>query len=85
VGFKQWLAIAEIALANLAWISDLDIEGWLVATLAACAVGAVIWIFAGPVWLVVAASLYLVLLVGVKLAVDRADRRAAAARRRAPG
>jgi hypothetical protein len=85
VGFKQWLAIAEVALANLAWISDLDIEGWLVATLAACAVGAVIWIFAGPVWLVVAASLYLVLLVGVKVAVDRADRRANAERRRAAG
>jgi hypothetical protein len=85
VGFKQWLAVAEIALANLAWISDLDIEGWLVATLAACAVGAVIWIFAGPVWLVVAASLYLVLLVGVKLAVDRADRRANSERRRAAG
>ena len=85
MGFKQWFAIAEIALANLAWISDLDIEGWLVATLAACAVGAVIWIFAGPVWLVVATSLYLVLLVGVRLAVDRTERRAAAERRRAAG
>jgi hypothetical protein len=85
VGLKQWIAVAEVVLANLVWISELDIEGWLVATLAVCAVGAVIWIFAGPVWLLVAASLYLLALVMVKLAVDKADRaeraRAAAARR----
>jgi hypothetical protein len=81
MGFKQWIALAEVALANLAWIAELDIEGWLVATAAMCAVGAVIWIFAGPMWLVIAASLYLLLLVGVKLAVDRADRARSARRR----
>jgi hypothetical protein len=81
MGAKQWIALAEIALANLAWISDLDIEGWVVATAAMCAVGAAIWIFVGPVWLVIATSLYLVLLVSVKLVVDRADRARAGRRR----
>jgi hypothetical protein len=81
MGVKQWIALAEVALANLAWISELDIEGWVVATAAMCAVGAVIWIFAGATWLVIAASLYLLLLVGVKLAVDRADRARSARRR----
>jgi hypothetical protein len=74
---QKWIALAEVVLANLAWIGDLDIEGWLVATAAAVAVGAAIWIFAGLGWLVLAASLYLALLVAVKLAVDRHDRRAA--------
>lgn len=81
MGAKQWIALAEIVLGNLAWIAELDIEGWVVATAAMCAVGAVIWIFAGPMWLVIATTLYLVLLVGVKLAVDRADRARAAKRR----
>ena len=81
MGAKQWIALAEIVLANLAWIAELDIEGWVVATAAMCAVGAVIWIFVGPMWLVIATTLYLVLLVGVKLAVDRADRARAAKRR----
>jgi len=74
VGAKQWVALAEIVLANLAWIGELDIEGWVVATAAMCAVGAAIWIFVGPLWLLIATSLYLALLVGIKLAVDRADR-----------
>jgi hypothetical protein len=81
MGAKQWIALAEIVLGNLAWIAELDIEGWVVATAAMCVVGAVIWIFAGPMWLVIATTLYLVLLVGVKLAVDRADRARAAKRR----
>jgi hypothetical protein len=72
---QKWIALAEIVLANLAWIGDLDIEGWLVATAAAVAIGAVIWIFAGLVWLVVATSLYLALLVTIKLVVDHRDRR----------
>ena len=74
MGAKQWVALAEIVLANLAWIGELDIEGWVVATAAMCAVGAAIWIFVGPLWLLIATSLYLALLVGIKLAVDRADR-----------
>jgi hypothetical protein len=74
MGAKQWVALAEVVLANLAWIGELDIEGWVVATAAMCAIGAAIWIFVGPVWLLIATSLYLVLLVGIKLAVDRADR-----------
>jgi hypothetical protein len=77
---QKWIALAEVVLANLAWIGELDIEGWLVATAAAAAVGAAIWIFAGPGWLVLAASLYLALLVVVKLAVDRHDRARAARR-----
>jgi hypothetical protein len=72
---QKWIALAEVVLANLAWIGELDIEGWLVATGAAVAVGAALWIFVGPMWLVVAASLYLALLVSVKLLVDRHDRR----------
>lgn len=61
-------------LANVAWFDELDIEGWLVATVLAIAAGAAIWIFAGTVWLLVGASLYLVLLVGVKILANR-DRR----------
>jgi hypothetical protein len=72
---QKWIALAEIVLANLVWIGDLDIEGWLVATAAAVAIGAVIWIFAGLVWLVVATSLYLALLVTIKLVVDHRDSR----------
>lgn len=82
---QKWIALAEVVLANLAWIEELDIEGWLVATAAAVAVGAAIWIFAGPLWLLLAASLYLALLVGVKLAVGRRDRaRAEGPRRPSP-
>jgi hypothetical protein len=61
-------------LANLAWFDELDIEGWLIATVVAVAIGAAIWIFAGPVWLVVGASLYLALLVGVKVLANRGRR-----------
>lgn len=71
---QKWIALAEVVLGNLAWISELDIEGWVVATAAVCAIGAAIWLFAGPGWLVLAASLYLALLVTVKLLVDRQDR-----------
>jgi hypothetical protein len=58
-------------LANLAWFDELDIEGWLIATVVVVAIGAAIWIFAGPVWLLVGASLYLTLLVGVKILANR--------------
>jgi hypothetical protein len=74
MGAKQWIALAEVVLANLVWIGELDVEGWVVATAAACVIGVVIWVFVGPLWLVLAASLYLAFLVCVKLAVDRADR-----------
>jgi hypothetical protein len=77
---QKWIALGEVVLANLAWIGELDIEGWLVATATAVAIGVVIWIFVGPLWLVLAASLYLALLVVVKLAVDRHDRARAASR-----
>jgi hypothetical protein len=70
---QKWIALAEVVLGNLAWISELDIEGWLVATAAAGAVGAGIWIFVGPGWLLLAATLYLGLLVAVKLLVARHD------------
>jgi hypothetical protein len=58
-------------LGNLAWINELDLEGWLIATAAAVGAGIAIWIFAGPVWLLVAASLYLALLVAVRLTFGR--------------
>ena len=77
----KWIALAEVVLANLAWISELDIEGWLVATAAAIAIGVVIWIFAGPLWLLLAASLYMGLLILVKLGVTRHDRARAKAGR----
>ncbi len=60
-----------MVLANLAWIEELDIEGWLLATAAVVAGGAVAWFFVGPIWLVVGASLYLALLVTVKVLADR--------------
>jgi hypothetical protein len=82
MGVKQWVSLAEIVLANLAWIGELDIEGWVIATAAVVAIGAALWIFIGPLWLLVAATLYLALLVTVKLLVDRHDR-ASSARRRA--
>lgn len=62
-------------LANLAWLDDLDIEGWLLATIVAIGVGAAIWLLAGAFWMVLATSLYLAFLVAVKLAVVRAERR----------
>ena len=58
-------------MANLAWIDALDIEGWLLAMGVAVAIGAAIWLFVGAVWLVVAASLYLALLVAVRFLANR--------------
>lgn len=60
-----------MVLANLAWIEELDIEGWLLATAAVVGAGAAMWFFVGPLWLVLGASLYLVLLVTVKVLSDR--------------
>jgi hypothetical protein len=72
---QKWIALAEIVLANLAWIDELDIEGWFIATVLAVAAGAAIWLLVGPWWLVAAASGYLLLLVGVRLTVGRQRRR----------
>ena len=72
---QKWISLAEVVLANLAWFGDLDIEGWLVATALAIAAGAAIGLLFGPWWLLGAATGYLVLLVVVKLAVDRDRRR----------
>jgi hypothetical protein len=71
VGVKQWVALAEVLLGNLAWIDALDLEGFLVATALAIGAAAAIWIFAGPVWLLVAGSLYIGLLVGVRFVANR--------------
>jgi hypothetical protein len=68
---QKWIALGEVVLANLAWIEELDLEGWLVATALAVAAGAALWWFVGTVWLVVAASLYLGLLVAVKIVANR--------------
>jgi hypothetical protein len=75
ISLQKWIALAEVVLANLAWIDELDIEGWLVGTALAVTAGAAIWFFIGPWWLIGAATGYLILLVGVKIAVDRRDRR----------
>lgn len=80
---QKWISLAEVILANLAWIDDLDIEGWLLATVVAIGIGAAIWLLAGPFWMVLATSLYLGFLVIVKVAVVRADRRRSRARERA--
>jgi hypothetical protein len=72
---QKWISLAEVILANLTWIDELDIEGWLLATIVAIAAGAAIWIFVGAFWLLLAASLYLGLLVAVRIAVVRAERR----------
>lgn len=68
---KGWVAIAEIVLANLAWLDELDLEGWMVATGIAIAAAVAAWIFLGPVWVLVGASAYLALLVGVKVVANR--------------
>ena len=68
---EKWIALAEVVLANLAWIDELDIEGWLYAMGAAVAIGATIWLLVGALWLVVATSLYLALLVGVRFLTHR--------------
>lgn len=71
MGWKQWTAIAEVVLGNLAWIDALDLEGFLLALgLSAAAAGA-LWYFAGTTWLVVAASLYVALLVAVRIVANR--------------
>ncbi len=72
---QKWISLAEVVLANLAWLDDLELEGWLIATAVAVAAGAAIWVFVGPWWLLVAATGYLLLLVGVRIAVRRSDRR----------
>ncbi len=71
MGWKPWVGIAEVVLANLAWIDALDIEGFLLGTALAVGAGAAIWIFAGSTWLVVAGSLYLGLLAAVKVIANR--------------
>jgi hypothetical protein len=68
---QKWIALAEVVLANLAWIDELDLEGWLLAMGAAVAIGAAIWLLIGPWWLVLATSLYLALLVVVKILANR--------------
>ena len=68
---KGWIGLVEIVLANLAWLDELDLEGWLVATAVAVGAGIAAWVFLGPVWLLVAASAYLVLLLGVKVLANR--------------
>ena len=68
---EKWIALAEVVLANLAWIDELDIEGWLYAMGAAVAIGATIWLLVGALWLVVATSLYLALLVSVRFLTHR--------------
>lgn len=71
---QKWIALAEVVLANLAWLDELDLEGWFVATVLALAAGAAIWLLIGPWWMVAAASGYLLLLAGVKLLVERGRR-----------
>jgi hypothetical protein len=71
VGVKQWVALAEILLASLAWLEELDLEGVALGTALALGAAGAIWWFAGATWLVVAASLYLCLLVAVKLVANR--------------
>jgi membrane protein implicated in regulation of membrane protease activity len=62
-------------LANLAWIDELDVEGWVIVTAGVVGLGVALYVLAGPLWLVVAASLYLALLVAVKLATSQRRRR----------
>jgi hypothetical protein len=71
---SKWIALAEVILANLAWIEELDVEGWVVATALAVAAGAALWYFVGTTWLLVAASLYLGLLIVVKMLANRGRR-----------
>ncbi|MFN8185996.1 MAG: hypothetical protein U0R69_02840 [Gaiellales bacterium] len=71
MGWKQWVALAEIVLANLAWLDELDLEGWMVATGLAIGAGVAVWIFLGPVWLLVGATAYLALLLVVKVVANR--------------
>jgi hypothetical protein len=75
ISLQKWIALAEVVLANLAWFDELDIEGWVVATALVVAAGAALWLFFGSWWLLAAASGYFVLLVAVKIAVERHDRR----------
>lgn len=72
---QKWIALAEVVLANLAWIDELDIEGWFVATVLAVAAGVAIWLLVSLWWLVAAASGYLLLLAGTKFLVDRRRRK----------
>jgi len=68
---QKWIALGEFVLANLAWIDELDLEGWLIGTAVAAGAGAALWIFVGPWWLVLASSLYLCLLVAVRVLTHR--------------
>lgn len=68
---QKWIALAEVVLANLAWIDELDLEGWFIATVLAVAAGVAIWLLIGPWWLLAAASGYLLLLVAVRLTLGR--------------
>jgi len=71
---QKWIALAEVVLANLAWIDELDLEGWFIATVLAIAAGVAIWLLIGPWWLLAAASGYLLLLVAVRLTLGRRRR-----------
>lgn len=71
MGWKPWVGLVEIVLANLAWIDALDIEGFLLGSALGIGAGAAIWIFAGSTWLVVAGSLYLGLLAAMKVVANR--------------
>ena len=68
---EKWIALAELVLANLAWIDELDLEGFLLGTALLAGAGAALWVFVGATWLLVAASLYLALLVAVRFATHR--------------
>jgi len=35
---QKWIALGEFVLANLAWIDELDLEGWLIGTAVAAEV-----------------------------------------------
>jgi hypothetical protein len=78
---QKWISLAEVVLANLAWIDELDIEGWLLVTILVAAAGVAIWLLFGVFWLLLAASLYLGLLVAVRVLVVRAERRRRSSRR----
>jgi hypothetical protein len=60
-----------VVLANLTWVDELDIEGFVLVTLAVAVGVAVVWIFVGVMWLLIAASLYLALLVTVRYLTHR--------------
>lgn len=71
MGWKPWVAIAEVVIANLAWLDELDVEGWMVAMALAIGAALAAWFFLGPIWMLAGASAYLALLVGAKLLANR--------------